>query len=66
MTLLAPPTNRRTLLAGAGALAGASLIGGRSMARTSRAASATIFTGGPILTIDDAMPTADAINGSAA
>lgn len=61
MTLLLPPTSRRTLLAGAGALAGASLIGGRSMAQTSRGASDMIFTGGPILTIDDAMPTAEAV-----
>lgn len=61
MTLLVPPTSRRTLLAGAGALAGASLIGGRSMAQTARDASATVFTGGPILTIDDAMPTAEAV-----
>jgi len=61
VTLLLPPTNRRTLLAGAGALAGASLIGGRSMAQTSRGASDMIFTGGPILTIDDAMPTAEAV-----
>lgn len=61
MTLLIPPTSRRTLLAGAGALAGASLIGGRSMAQTARDASAAVFTGGPILTIDDAMPTAEAV-----
>ncbi|MNS00520.1 N-substituted formamide deformylase precursor [compost metagenome] len=61
MTLLLPPTSRRSLLAGAGALAGASLIGGRSMAQTSRGASDMIFTGGPILTIDDAMPTAEAV-----
>ena len=61
MTLLIPPTSRRTLLAGAGALAGASLIGGRSMAQTARDASTAVFTGGPILTIDDAMPTAEAV-----
>jgi len=61
MTLLVPPTSRRTLLAGAGALAGASLIGGRSMAQTARDASATVFTGGSILTIDDAMPAAEAV-----
>ena len=60
MTLLAPPTNRRKLLAGAGALAGATLIGGRSAMAQSRASS-MIFTGGPILTIDDAMPTAEAV-----
>ncbi|MFC5388269.1 amidohydrolase [Brevundimonas bullata] len=60
MTLLAPPTDRRSLLAGAGALAGAALIGGRSAMAQSRA-SAMIFTGGPILTIDDAMPTAEAV-----
>jgi predicted amidohydrolase YtcJ len=60
MTLLAPPTNRRNLLAGAGALAGATLIGGRSAMAQSRASS-IIFTGGPILTIDDAMPTAEAV-----
>lgn len=60
MTLLAPPTNRRNLLAGAGALAGATLIGGRSAKAQSRASS-MIFTGGPILTIDDAMPTAEAV-----
>lgn len=61
MTLLIPPTSRRTLLAGAGALAGASLIGDRSMAQTARDASTAVFTGGPILTIDDAMPTAEAV-----
>lgn len=61
MTLLIPPTSRRTLLAGAGALAGASLIGGRSMAQATRDASTAVFTGGPILTIDDAMPTAEAV-----
>ena len=61
MTLLIPPTSRRTLLAGAGALAGASLVRGRSMAQTARDASAAVFTGGPILTIDDAMPTAEAV-----
>ena len=60
MTLLAPPTNRRKLLAGAGALAGATLIGGRSAMAQSRGTS-MIFTGGPILTIDDAMPTAEAV-----
>ena len=58
MTLLAPPTDRRRLLSGAGALAGATLIGGPSAMAQSRASSAMIFTGGPILTIDDAMPTA--------
>ena len=57
MTLLIPPTSRRTLLAGAGA----SLIGGRSIAQTARDASTVVFTGGPILTIDDAMPTAEAV-----
>lgn len=31
------------------------------MAQTTRAGSATIFTGGPILTIDEAMPTAEAV-----
>lgn len=61
MTLLAPPTDRRSLLAGAGALAGAALIGGRPAMAQSRASSAMIFTGGPILTIDDAMPTAEAV-----
>ena len=61
MTLILPPSSRRSLLAGAGALAGTTLLGGRSMAQTSRDASATIFTGGPILTIDDAMPTAEAV-----
>ena len=61
MTLRLPPTSRRTLLAGAGALAGASLIGGRSMAQSARDASAVVFTGGPILTIDDARPTAEAV-----
>jgi predicted amidohydrolase YtcJ len=61
MTLLAPPTDRRSLLVCAGALAGATLIGGRSAMAQSRASSATIFTGGPILTIDDAMPTAEAV-----
>lgn len=61
MTLRLPPTSRRTLLAGAGALAGASLVGSRGMAQTARDASAVVFTGGPILTIDDAMPTAEAV-----
>ena len=60
MTLLAPPTNRRKLLAGAGALAGATLIGGRSAMAQSRGTS-MIFTGGPIQTIDDATPTAEAV-----
>lgn len=50
--------HRRSLLAGAGAAAGAALLGGRSMAQTP---SATIFTGGPILTMDDAAPSAEAI-----
>lgn len=61
MTLLAPPTDRRRLLSGAGALAGATLIGGPSAMAQSRASSAMIFTGGPILTIDDAMTTAEAV-----
>ncbi|WP_436357755.1 amidohydrolase [Brevundimonas sp. CEF1] len=61
MTLTLPPSSRRSLLAGAGALAGTTLLGGRSMAQTTRAGSATIFTGGPILTIDEAMPTAEAV-----
>jgi len=61
MTLILPRSSRRSLLAGAGALAGTSFIGGRSMARTARDASTTVFTGGPILTIDDAMPTAEAV-----
>ncbi|WEK56518.1 MAG: amidohydrolase [Candidatus Brevundimonas phytovorans] len=61
MTLILPPSSRRSLLAGAGALAGATLLGGRSMAQTARAAPATIFTGGPIVTIDDAMPSAEAV-----
>ena len=61
MTLILPPSSRRSLLAGAGALAGDALLGGRSMAQTAPTSSATIFTGGPILTIDDAMPTAEAV-----
>jgi len=61
MTLILPRSSRRSLLAGAGALAGTSFIGGRSMARTARDASTTVFTGGPILTINDAMPTAEAV-----
>ncbi len=61
MTLILPPSSRRSLLAGAGALAGTALLGGHSMAQTARDASATVFTGGPILTIDDAMPTAEAV-----
>ena len=62
MTLILPHSSRRNLLAGAGALAGASILGSRSvLAQTARASSEMIFTGGPILTIDDAMPTAEAI-----
>lgn len=60
MTRILPPSSRRNLLAGAGALAGAALLGERSMARSARDAG-TIFTGGPVLTIDDAMPTAEAV-----
>ena len=57
MTLIPLPSSRRSLLVGAGAV----LLGGRSMAQTARDASAAIFTGGPILTINDAMPTAEAV-----
>ncbi len=57
MTLIPLPSSRRSLLVGAGAV----LLGGRNMAQTARDASAAIFTGGPILTIDDAMPTAEAV-----
>jgi predicted amidohydrolase YtcJ len=60
MTLILPPSSRRSLLVGAGALAGTALLGGRSMAQTARA-SDIIFTGGPILTMEDAMPTAEAV-----
>ncbi len=49
------PSSRRNLLAGAGALAGGALLGGRSMAQSTPSSSDMIFTGGPILTIDDAM-----------
>ena len=55
------PSSRRNLLAGAGALAGGALLGGRSMAQSTPSSSDMIFTGGPILTIDDAMPTAEAV-----
>ena len=34
MTLILPPSSRRTLLVGAGALAGTTLLGGRGMAQT--------------------------------
>lgn len=34
MTLILPPSSRRSLLAGAGALAGAALLGGRSRAKS--------------------------------
>ena len=57
MTLIPLPSSRRGLLVGAGAV----LLGGRSMAQAAHDASAAIFTGGPILTIDDAMPTAEAV-----
>lgn len=61
MTLILPPSSRRSLLAGAGALAGATLLGNRRVMAQSAQSSAMIFTGGPILTIDDAMPTAEAV-----
>jgi len=61
MTLILPPSNRRTLLAGAGALAGTTLLGGRGAMAQTTSSSNLIFTGGPILTIDDAMPTAEAV-----
>lgn len=54
-------SSRRRMLAGAGALTGTALLGGRSMAQAPRTSSDMIFTGGPILTIDDAMPTAEAV-----
>lgn len=50
--------HRRGLLSGGGAMAGAALLGGRSPAQTPPA---VIFTGGPILTMDDASPTAEAV-----
>ena len=61
MTLILPPSSRRSLLAGAGVLAGATLLGNRRVMAQSAQSSAMIFTGGPILTIDDAMPTAEAV-----
>ena len=61
MTLILPPSSRRTLLVGAGALAGTTLLGGRGMAQTARSSSDMIFTGGPILTMEDAQPTAEAV-----
>lgn len=42
--------------------AGAALLGGRSvMAQTTQASQDIIFTGGPILTMEDAAPTAEAV-----
>ena len=62
MTLILPPSSRRTLLVGAGALAGTTLLGGRGMAQTARSSSDMIFTGGPILTMEDAQPTAEGVS----
>ncbi|MFN3838148.1 MAG: amidohydrolase [Brevundimonas sp.] len=61
MTLIIPPSNRRNLLVGAGALAGTALLGSRGMAQAERSSSDMIFTGGPILTMEDAQPTAEAV-----
>ena len=47
MTLPLPPSGRRSLLAGAAALAGTTLLGGRGIAQTARDASATVFTAAP-------------------
>lgn len=62
MSLILLPSSRRSLLAGAGVLAGATFLGGRGvMAQTARSSSDTIFTGGPILTMEDTAPTAEAV-----
>lgn len=62
MTVILPSSSRRALLAGAGALAGSTLLRGHSaMAQSAPASSGMIFTGGPILTMEDAAPTAEAI-----
>lgn len=61
MTLILPPSSRRTLLAGAGALAGTTLLGGRAAMAQAASSSDLIFTGGPILTMEDATPTAEAV-----
>ena len=61
-------SSRRSLLAGGAALAGSSLLPeGRAwtqvapQTRTGPRAPPMVFTGGPILTMEDAMPTAEAI-----
>jgi predicted amidohydrolase YtcJ len=62
MTLLMPHPSRRSILAGATAFAGAALAGQRTaMAQTASAPLEQIFTGGPILTMDDAAPSAEAV-----
>lgn len=62
MTRSLPPSNRRSLLAGAGVLTGVAILGRHSaMALPARSSSATVFTGGPILTMEDGAPTAEAL-----
>ncbi len=62
MTRIFPDASRRSLLAGAGAVAGGGLLGGRAaLARTAFAPPDVIFTGGPILTMEDAAPMAEAV-----
>lgn len=62
MTRSLPPSSRRNLLAGAGVLTGVAILGRHSaMALPARSSSATVFTGGPILTMEDGAPTAEAL-----
>lgn len=67
MTLIVPPRlDRRAMMAGAGALAGSAFLGApQAMAQTTRGRSGRdadlIFTGGPILTIEDGAPAAEAV-----
>lgn len=67
MTLIVPPRlDRRAMMAGAGALAGSAFLGApQAMAQTARTRPGRdadlIFTGGPILTIEDGAPVAEAV-----
>lgn len=62
MTFLMPQASRRSMLVGATAL-GNALLASRRAARSQTAGSSLeqIFTGGPILTMDDATPVAEAV-----
>lgn len=61
MSLLIPPASRRGLLAGASALAGAVFTGGRPAWAQPARPLEQIFTGGPILTMEDAAPAVEAV-----